>query len=262
MVIQSYRLHAMAAKRPNRQKLPRQIMKPRRRFRWASKDGRSGLPKYDCQSPVQTHRKIKGLDCEAHASILRQRLQDLLGTQNNDNLHDAAANPPNDGHSQQENSTEVNYRPLPLAYSRVPQYDTALNECLREVELNPRNSKVLFRLAGIYTRLRRSRDALNTYARIQQGRGPSASGSWLERPKSIPMEVPHINPNFTAALAVLSRSSSAEMQQNDIPLFDPSLLRNISTQRPTTRVSTNMSFATYTPIINLRLQPLARALLR
>jgi len=255
----------MAATRPSKQKSPRRSTKPRRQYRWASKDGYTSLPKYDCQSPLQKRQKIKRLDCEAHASTLRQRLQDLLETQNTDSLYDTVTESsvkPNAEYPQQEKAPEVNHQPPLLTNSWVANYDNALNECLREVELNPRNPKVLWRLASIYTRLGRSQDALHTYVRIQKACGPSAPRPWLDRPKAIPMEVPHINPGFTAALVAPSKPVPAEVKRNEISLFDPSSLLNISTQRITTRVFSNMNFTGYTPVVGLGVQPPPYALLR
>lgn len=68
----------MAPQRINKQKAPRH---PRKPHYWGSKDARSGLPQYDCQSPVSKHQKFKRLDCEIHAKILHERLQRLLETQ-------------------------------------------------------------------------------------------------------------------------------------------------------------------------------------
>lgn len=47
------------------------------------------------------------------------------------------------------------------------QYNKALNDCIRADELDPKNSKILLRLARIYTNLGRPQDALDTFARIQ-----------------------------------------------------------------------------------------------
>lgn len=52
----------------------------------SSKDAPSGLPKYDCQTPIQKRRGIKSLDCETHAKILREKLQRLLETGELDKL--------------------------------------------------------------------------------------------------------------------------------------------------------------------------------
>jgi DnaJ homolog subfamily C member 7 len=47
------------------------------------------------------------------------------------------------------------------------QYKLALEDCNRADELDPQNSKVLLRLARIYTSLGQPQDALNTYDRMQ-----------------------------------------------------------------------------------------------
>lgn len=57
-----------------------------KRFSWSSKEAHSGLPKYDCQTPIQKRRGIKSLDCETHAKILREKLQCLLETGELDKL--------------------------------------------------------------------------------------------------------------------------------------------------------------------------------
>jgi len=88
-----HRLTKMVPNRLDKQKTPHQSRKVRRQFCWASMDGKLGLPNYDCQSPWQKGKKIRGLDCEAHAKILQQRLQDLLDTQNADNRHNTATEP-------------------------------------------------------------------------------------------------------------------------------------------------------------------------
>jgi hypothetical protein len=49
-----------------------------KRFSWSSKDALSGLPKYDCQTPILKRRGIKSLDYKTHAKILREKLQRLL----------------------------------------------------------------------------------------------------------------------------------------------------------------------------------------
>lgn len=57
-----------------------------KRFSWSSKEAHSGLPKYDCQTPIQKRRGIKSLDCETHTKILREKLQCLLETGELDKL--------------------------------------------------------------------------------------------------------------------------------------------------------------------------------
>lgn len=53
------------------------------------------------------------------------------------------------------------------AYISAGLYEKALEDCIRADELDPQNSKILLRLARIYTNLGRPQDALNTFARIQ-----------------------------------------------------------------------------------------------
>jgi hypothetical protein len=93
--------------------------------------------------------------------------------------------------------------PTPLSPERVSERN----------KQNTQNPKVLLRLASIYTKLGRSQDAFDTYALIQQVRGPSTPMPWLQRPTPIPREVPHITANFTAALAARSNPASEEVKQ-------------------------------------------------
>ncbi len=150
----------------------------------------------------------------------------------------------------------------PPAYLSIFQHHEALNERVKEIKKVTQNPKVLLRLASIYTKLGRSRDALDTYARIQQVRGPSTPMPWLQRPTSIPREVPHINANFTAALAARSNPASEEVKHRDIPLFNPSLLLSMLMQRMTTPVSSNTDFTGYTTVVRPGMQSLQHALLR
>jgi DnaJ homolog subfamily C member 7 len=53
------------------------------------------------------------------------------------------------------------------AYMSNGQYEAALEDCTHAVDLDPMNSKVLLRLARIYTSLGRPEDALLTFGRIQ-----------------------------------------------------------------------------------------------
>jgi hypothetical protein len=80
----------MASKIINKQQEPPTRKRLGKRFYWGSKDANHGLPRYDCQSPVHKRRKIKGLDCGAHARILHERLQQLLDTENVHKLHGGA----------------------------------------------------------------------------------------------------------------------------------------------------------------------------
>jgi DnaJ homolog subfamily C member 7 len=53
------------------------------------------------------------------------------------------------------------------AYMGDGQYDNALEDCSRAVDLDPTNAKFLLRLARIYTNLGRPDEAMTTFSRIQ-----------------------------------------------------------------------------------------------
>jgi DnaJ family protein C protein 7 len=72
--------------------------------------------------------------------------------------------------AQPSSATYLNNRAA--AYIGSGQYINALDDCLRADELDPNNSKILLRLARIYTSLGRPQESLDTYARIQPA--PSA----------------------------------------------------------------------------------------
>lgn len=55
------------------------------------------------------------------------------------------------------------------AYMSANNFPAALTDSLRANELDPGNSKILHRLARIYTSLGRPQEALDTYSRIQEG---------------------------------------------------------------------------------------------
>jgi DnaJ family protein C protein 7 len=58
------------------------------------------------------------------------------------------------------------------AYISANKYNLALNDCLQASHLDPKNDKILHRLARVYTSLGRPQDALDTYAKI-----PNASAT-------------------------------------------------------------------------------------
>jgi tetratricopeptide (TPR) repeat protein len=262
-------LQTKASRRVDKQQSPRSVRKPRRRPHWGSKDAYLGLPRYDCQSPIEKHKKIKGLDCEIHAKILRQRLQDLLVTWKGHNIHTEVKESPF-RHSliksarPQQPSTETNPQPSPsTACNSDIRYDNSLNECLKAAELDPQNIKILYQLASIYTGLGRSQDATNIYARIESVLRPPRAMPCLQRPVPIRKEVPHINPNFTATLAKLgSTTTSGPANGNQIPLFDLASLLNTTTQAMRFTISSNAGFTGYTSLVGIRVQQPSYASLR
>jgi hypothetical protein len=254
-------LQTKASRRVDKQQSPRSIRKPRRRPYWGSKDAYLGLPRYDCQSPIHKRKKIKGLDYEIHAKILRQRLQDLLVTWKGYSIHTEAKESPFKHSSiksarPQQPSTETNPQPPPTtAYNLDIRYDNALNECLKAAKLDPQDTKILYQLASIYTGLGRSQDATNIYARIESVLRPPRAMPCRQRPVPIRMEIPHINPNFTATLAKLSSTTtSGTANGNQIPLFDPASLLNTITQAMRPTIPTNAGFTGYTSLVGLRVQ--------
>jgi hypothetical protein len=261
-------LQTKASRRVDKQQSPRSIRKPRRRFYWGSKDAYLGLPRYDCQSPIQKRKKIKGLDCEIHAKILRQRLQDLLLTWKGHSIHTEVKESPFRRNSiksarPQQPSTETNPQPPPIMACNSIRYDNALNECLKAAELDPQNIKILYQLASIYTGLGRSQDATNIYARIESVLRPPRTMPCRQRPVPIRMEIPHINPNFTATLAKLSSTTtSGPAHGNQIPLFDPPSLLNTTTQAMRSTISSNAGFTGYTSLVGVRVQQPSYAFLR
>ncbi|CAG8975737.1 hypothetical protein HYALB_00011208 [Hymenoscyphus albidus] len=72
------------------------------------------------------------------------------------------------------------------AYMAAGHYIPALEDCNRADELDPQNSKILLRLARIYTALGRPQDALNTFHRMQ----PPPSAKDMAPTKSM---LQHIN---------------------------------------------------------------------
>lgn len=81
--------------------------------------------------------------------------------------------------AQPSSATYLNNRAA--AYIGSGQYNDALDDCLRADELDPINSKILLRLARVYTSLGRPQDALDTYARIQ----PAPSAKDVAPPKAM-----------------------------------------------------------------------------
>lgn len=86
------------------------------------------------------------------------------------------------------------------AYMSDGQYDAALEDCSRAVDLDPQNPKFLLRLARIYTNLGRPDEAITTFARIRPP--PSAKDMAAAR------EMQH---HMRAAQEALSSGTSGSM---------------------------------------------------
>ncbi|KAJ2966875.1 hypothetical protein NUW58_g10564 [Xylaria curta] len=86
------------------------------------------------------------------------------------------------------------------AYMSDGQYDAALEDCSRAVDLDPQNPKFLLRLARIYTNLGRPEEAITTFNRIQPA--PSAKDMAAAR------EMQH---HMKAAMDALNSGTSGSM---------------------------------------------------
>lgn len=86
------------------------------------------------------------------------------------------------------------------AYMSDSQYESALEDCSRAVDLDPNNAKFLLRLARIYTSLGRPDEAMTTFARIQ----PPASAKDMAAAKEMQLHT-------RAAQDALDRGTSGSM---------------------------------------------------
>ncbi|KAI4870782.1 hypothetical protein F4820DRAFT_455020 [Hypoxylon rubiginosum] len=86
------------------------------------------------------------------------------------------------------------------AYMSDGQYESALEDCSRAVDLDPHNAKFLLRLARIYTSLGRPSEAITTFGRIH----PPASAKDMAAAKEMQLHV-------RAAQDALDRGTSGSM---------------------------------------------------